>query len=355
MKVILSRLKACLLLAFKIFSDPFFVDRCPIVTMSTLHGWRYPFFLLISLTSVSAVGIHWRDVGLAFKILPLKAFVRKVRIASLLPSSRRGVLIYDPVNGRGIKSLRRIILETNYYCVENAPNVFILPYFAHPEFYRSGLFRSTRRLATKSGSRPLRLFFSGTVSQVYLRASRFNVITRLEMMNHVGALLKEDRFSDLRSKSEILTTTDIADNVQKHALSPSEFLRRLAETDFFLSPPGIRMPHAHNIIEGMSVGAIPITNYHEFMSPPLRHGIDCLAFDTLDELSKIIELVATIDEVAIERIREGVIQYYYRYLDPPAVGRALLTKMNLLDRIVVNGETGFELWNFNIEQRKPNQ
>ena len=115
---------------------------------------------------------------------------------------------------------------------------------------------------------------------------------------------------------------------------------QMAEADFFVCPPGCGMPHSHNIVEAMSVGTIPITNYASYMTPPLQHGRHCLAFDTIDEFKAILRNLPQMAQPEIRAMRQAVGDYYRRYLDPIAVGNQIVGALPGIESIVVNDETG---------------
>ena len=332
-------LKAGLLIA-KAVTERVLVPGTPRVTLSTLAGWRYPVYLLNALAGASVVGIHWRDVAAAWRALPGDLFWRRVRIASFMPIESRGVLIRDDQYGHPMACRRTIQLERRYYSAPRGPDLFVLPYFAHPDFYQQGMADVARRLAGRAGPRAVTLFFSGTVDgEHYAAAARFAILTRPPIIEHLEQRLAAAALAGLKARTELFTIHDVSPQA-RHRFTLPEFLARLAGADFCLCPPGCGMPHSHNLIEAMAVGTIPITNYAQFMSPPLRHGVDCLAFETLDELDRVLELLATIDQATVTRMRQGVMDYYARYLAPPAAGERLLAALPASARIAVNDETG---------------
>lgn len=324
----------------KALSERLLVRAAPRVTLSTLAGWRYPVFLLNALAGAAVVAVDWRDLAAAARALPARLFWRRVRIAGLVPIDQRGVLIVDEQYGRPIPCRRRIRLERRYYASRGDPNVFDLPYFAHPSFYQQDLGPLARRLRGRPGPRAVRLFFSGAVDDVhYAAAARFGILTRPEIMSHLERRLQEPAHAGLRSRTQVFRSAG-AGAEAKPQFTLAEFLARLADADFCLCPPGCGMPHSHNIVEAMAVGAIPVTNYAQFMSPPLRHGIDCLAFETLADFDDVLNTIAELDEAAIARMRESVADYYDHYLAPQAVGQRFLDAIDTTERLAVNDETG---------------
>jgi hypothetical protein len=81
------------------------------------------------------------------------------------------------------------------------------------------------------------------------------------------------------------------------------------------------MPHSHNLVEAMSVGTIPITNYHSYMRPQLTPDGNCLAFSTIQELEMVIDCALCISAAKIRRLREGVISYYEEYIEQENFGK----------------------------------
>ena len=226
------------------------------------------------------------------------------------------------------------------------PDVYVYPYFAHPTFYINQLSTLARWLATRPRPRPIRLFFSGTVEKELYNgvAQLFGILPRSPIIEHVLDELEHPKNRNLKPKTKIIITDDITDDLTKHQLSPKEFLGSLALSDFCLCPPGIVIPHCHNMVEAMSVGSIPITNYHNYMRPPLAHGINCLAFNSLEELSAIIESLCTIQDSDIERMRSSVSSYYLNFLDPKSAGENFLSKIGKISTLVINDEYPFRYW-----------
>jgi hypothetical protein len=63
----------------------------------------------------------------------------------------------------------------------------------------------------------------------------------------------------------------------------------LSHFNFFLACPGFIMPYSHNVVEAMSVGAIPVIQdtYAHMFFPTLKHNINAIIFTDLGDLSQI--------------------------------------------------------------------
>jgi hypothetical protein len=330
--------KACILL-LKAITERLFFLRDPVVTLSTLQGWRYPVFLINSLASASTVGVHWRDVSNAYQILPIELFFFRLRISSFLPPPRRGILIYDREFGRQIACKKNVSIDKKYYLTPYPPDSYVYPYFAPPTFYLKRLSKLARRLSKRSGPRPIKLFFAGADhKEGYSPVARFMMLTRSTIIEHVVESLARPKYDNLKTKTKIIVTRDFFNDIAKHKMSPKEFLRNAALSDFFLCPPGWAIPHCHNIVEAMSVGSIPITNYSNYMSPPLSHGINCLSFDSLEDLTAVLDYISSIEYSDIERMREGVVRYYSTFLDANNAGKRFLERAGEISTLLVNDE-----------------
>ena len=86
------------------------------------------------------------------------------------------------------------------------------------------------------------------------------------------------------------------------------------------------MPHSHNLIEGMSQGAIPILPYGELMCPPLESEVNCLSFATLDELDDAVDAALSMSPTRVAEMRASVLRYYREVLSPAAVGAQIFER-----------------------------
>ena len=143
----------------------------------------------------------------------------------------------------------------------------------------------------------------------------------------------------------LVAVRDPSDTIEKHVLAGRDYLAFLGSCSFFLAPPGYRMPLCHNLVEGMSVGAVPIVGYAEWLPVPLRDGVDCLAFRTVAELEHVLERALALDEAAIGRLRAGVAADYAEHLSIASFARRLRPALDEGRTIVVNSEREtVELW-----------
>jgi hypothetical protein len=165
-------------------------------------------------------------------------------------------------------------------------------------------------------------------------------LDRDKVLGHVISKFKWAITTEVRANATkpicIVSTGDARDTVEKHKLSMRDYMDAMSRSDFFICPPGVRMPHSHNLIEAMSAGTIPITNYHSYMQPPLTPNGNCLAFSTVEELERVINSALCMPAGEIQRLREGVISYYDEYVEPESFGKRLMERLASVSELVVN-------------------
>jgi hypothetical protein len=293
-------------------------------------------YLLFALTRIGLVGCPARDAHRAWAFLPLRDFTRNIRINWKSPSD--GILLSE--SAKGPNTLQ---MNPQYYSSPPADHRLFAPYFAHPEFYRAGLHHDV--LGMRERERNVRIFFGGTNSTIaYSEKFRFPILSRDKILDHIIAKFAwaiKGQFSENGLQPiVIVSTSDPRDVFDKYKLSLSEYMDAMSRSDFAICPPGWLMPHSHNLIEAMSVGTIPITNYHAYMRPSLTPDGNCLAFSTREELEEVIDFALRMPPAEIERLRAGVISYYEEYIEPERFGKKLMARLPSISELMVNDESG---------------
>lgn len=201
----------------------------------------------------------------------------------------------------------------------------ILPYTLHSLQIFSGklFFLDDLRL----NSRENRIVFSGNYDENFYRKSfskypeiidRFTVLTYLEC--ELEEHLEHDASSLEKLNHKILWLKWSSKNREyKSRIDEHKWLKFLSKSDFFLALPGVHMPMSHNIIESMSVGTIPITQYHDHFTPALEDGKNCIVYRDLDDLKTRIEELFEMPEEKIAQMRAEVIQYFEENIDPKSL------------------------------------
>jgi hypothetical protein len=226
-----------------------------------------------------------------------------------------------------------IELYYGYKILERGSYDCIAPYPMHPNQYKFTLdpiFHSE----LKQSKRTMRISFSGKARQRMYADIRvktfFNVMSRLEVLQYVVAQFS-GRTRHLKSTSDKLLFEEIinSDN-QRNEIVISEvkteeedWLKFLWKSEFFICPPGARMPWCHNCVEAMSAGAIPILEYGSLFHPSLEHNKNCLCYTNYDDLKSAIDAALAMAPNEIEAMRKNVFDYYAEYLSADAMTRRI--------------------------------
>ncbi len=204
----------------------------------------------------------------------------------------------------------------------------MMPYPMHPLIYASGRDRDLRSL--QRGDRPMRIFFAGNVDRDVYTSSRsmrairrrFGMLDRVRVIDSLvdglgDGVRRIKRAEELQrivaagpSRTCILATD------RSVRIGIDDWLATLAKCEVFLAPPGVFTPLCHNAIEAMAVGCVPLTNYPEWFTPRLEHMRNCVHFTDEADLIGKAKMALDMEPAALAEIRENVIEYYDRFLDP---------------------------------------
>ena len=199
----------------------------------------------------------------------------------------------------------------------------------------------------RSTRRPIRILFAGSntrklYDRVEYLGERFGKQTRWAVLEHLrgaGRVFEVDSSADLeRLIAGGCSAGVVVVDSERVAVSPQKWLELLASADFFLCPPGQIMPLCHNIVEAMAVGTIPLTNYPDWLSPPLVDGREALVFDTLESLDMAVGRALAMDRDDIARMRLAVSGYHDEHLDCRRVAERLATRRHEPLRLTITDE-----------------
>ncbi|MCP4317962.1 MAG: hypothetical protein GY789_18555 [Hyphomicrobiales bacterium] len=219
---------------------------------------------------------------------------------------------------------RRLTLQPTSYDV-------LFPYMLHPKYYADGRYLNIAKYRAKN--RNIGLFFSGNYNDRYRDPSilaKYGKLQRtalLEML--LDGLSSEQIFRTGADMESELATGRLekkfvfADNLGGFRVAKGRWLETLGHCQFFLACPGVDMPLSHNLVEAMSVGCIPLTQYGDYFDPPMRDGRECVSHNGSDIVAKAQSVLA-MDASEIEALRTHVIAYYERYLSVDAFRRRVL-------------------------------
>ncbi len=217
---------------------------------------------------------------------------------------------------------KKVQVRFNIFSSYWLKNPIIMPYPVHPSHATADL--GERLNKYRSSNKNMRIFFSGDTKGYTRNRVKHpkEKLPRLEIINTILERMHEDvlHVKEPSVLNNLLNTAYIRKCVIVDTndiwVDKRNWLGMLASANFFLSPPGIVMPMCHNLIEAMSVGAIPITNYPEWLDPALTHMKDCIVFDDRNDLIEKLKLALEMDEKQIAKMRGNSLNYYNNYLSP---------------------------------------
>jgi hypothetical protein len=208
---------------------------------------------------------------------------------------------------------------------------FVMPYTMNPTILaRRG---ETAIRPSPDAERRIRVLFAGTWNDhTYRRreliADTFGKLTRHEV---VSAFLEFPHAIDRASGGAWHRSREghapivFADTA--HARVPQfEWLDAIHAADFLLCPPGCVFPLCYNLVEAMAGGTVPITNYPDWLTPPLRHGVECLSFTTASELHACLEQALAMPPRDVRAMRHAARRYYEQHLDLAGFRSRLLAR-----------------------------
>ncbi len=218
----------------------------------------------------------------------------------------------------------------NYFEHQNQQeNAFHVPMSFHPFMYSQGIWDHNINTERKRFNS---IFCYGNFDvQAYLDIKRteFTVETRTGLL---AFFMKKEKFISIHGKEEIVSADDAMNEKYVFAIKENYGIRMedirelLACFNFYLCCPGVVMPLCHNVIEAMSVGTIPLIQkeYAEVMYPNLRHRMNAVIFQDLDELEYILQNeIFNYSEQEILAMKTNVLEYYTEYLSPTGMVKNL--------------------------------
>lgn len=326
------------------------VPRRADVLFACAWEWRYPPYLYLSLREGQVLEAPRRDLPFFLTYGSLGDFFLRLRGVPTGAAPTAQTVVSQRAEDLTPSFRRRIRLDDDYFA-EEPDGAVTMPYFCHPDFYRLRLHEAVPAL--RVGERTVRVFFAGTADDAkYDRQFAFPLATRGAILRAVTAALA-DELTTARTRSALAAARDggaqrllfalsgdTDDTTDRHLMTPAEYIALMARSDFFLAPPGWVMPHCHNIVEAMSVGTIPITNYGGYLAPSLEDGVTCLAFDTAEGAVAAVRRALAMPPAEVAAMRASVVRYHDEHLAAPAFRRRLDRQPGADVTVRVNAERG---------------
>ena len=284
-------------------------------------GGRYYFGLVRDLIDAGYFPVFTARRGTlsTFGLSPLKSLLLTERfgvVRSFSEIPKPFYLITDNVSASP-EGAEKIVLVDYEWRVCQAADELAFPFFVHP-------WVSSLRAPKGKEPRPSRLFFAGNTEpgkyDKDVIRGLYGMLSRREMLKVANESIPSCQIFRPGDTEAWLNSNEahgfVFCETQHCKIPPQRWLEALAKADFFLACPGVGMPLCHNVIEAMAAGCVPILQYSEYLSPPLKHEINCLAFHDERSLELVLNSIFSMTEDHIQRLRAGVRAYHEENLAP---------------------------------------
>lgn len=248
------------------------------------------------------------DSGIATLIYMLPWFQPMPKLSFCLPGRRLRVALEVST-----KSGADYVIDFNYPRVYAASEYVanVIPYTLHPFHYHNE--KGDRRLPRVSGI-VCSGNFSRSIYDTSVISQQFGMINRTDIHDTISALRECRSISGPEYMSSfhngIHRSSLVLMEWRRGAIPHEDWLACLSSFRFHLCAPGMTMPLCHNILEAMSVGTVPITNYPHWLNPSLQDGVHCLCYSTRAELVSAVRRAIAMDDEEYQTLQESVTAYF---------------------------------------------
>lgn len=274
---------------------------------------------------------NWRDHQMINDYNHLLFKTKNLYLGDYTKDSKNSELIItDSEDDLFSKESRALILSPKVEEFTGLATQTIVPFFKHPK-------QLSNVLIPSPGERSVKVFFSGNAHREAYKKDVFGLMSRARVLNVIHNQFNVEEWKNIDLESEFNGEIVIQDwkwspeegGETTSRIPDEKWLNVLSNIDFFLAPPGIEIPFSHNMIEAMSVGAIPITNYGHLFCPSLIDGVNCLSFEDETSLVDAINRALKMGVTEKLKMQKEVNQYYERHLIPANFTKVLLENDNL--------------------------
>jgi hypothetical protein len=211
-------------------------------------------------------------------------------------------------------------IETSH---ENSAFYYV-PIAQHPLMYHRQLWNSNINYVPRKTS----IFMIGNFDSLgyeRIKHTSPNIISRIAIYNFLNDKNLLTSYSKPHEFQAFLTSNEdhkcILIKREDFSLPMQELRPTFSKFHFFLACPGYVMALCHNINEAMSVGTIPILqrDYANLFVPKLKHEVNAIIFDNLDDLAQKIKNSYNYTYTKLDEMHNNVFYYYESYLTPKKV------------------------------------
>jgi hypothetical protein len=279
-------------------------------------------------------------------------------ISKPLKAKNAVMYFYDNMQKKTKVNVASKFLIKDIIYSSNSESEIFVPYPMHPMVYDKEIY--TRINSYRSVERKMKIFFSGnTHKETYTQYKiheKYKMLDRFEIIDYLRKTLSPEKLNIPETTEYIdgifMGESDYSNNLTmidwqwkiEHGkfdlrIENIDWVYFLSRADFFLACPGVKIPYCHNIVEAMSVGTIPLTNYGHLFDPPLIDMENCIAFNSYGDLIAKVNMILDMKQPEIDELRNNVISYYDKLLDMGKFSKKLINEFqNEENELVVFSE-----------------
>jgi hypothetical protein len=263
---------------------------------------------------------------------------------------RCGVILSDRIANISESFLRDKKVFRLHYDIFNEEkiNAFYYPISFHPDFQ----FKRTEDYLLSMADnkdRQIGVLFAGWVDGNYRRditKEYFKINTRDETFSYIIKHLNPSCLAAPRSYDEMKEMMDrgllrnkvVVVDRSRFSIVGNEYLKTLAQSNYFIYMCGSIFPYCHNHIESIASGAIPITQFPYLFTPGYEHEKNALVYRELPELTALLEKICGNGYASLtETMRRNIIAYYKEHLGFDSFNR-VLEQDSIRDIVICAGE-----------------
>lgn len=254
-------------------------------------------------------GLYFEDIFTFLK-------VGYIRSESQLKKYKRLHYVHDHVSKKEFK-LNAVYVKVND---KNAIALQGLkfPFGFHPNTYKRLSIKTSKQLekalvnSLKKETNNIKIFFAGATSgDDYYQIKNYfpHIIDRNTIFNLIRSNFN-DKIKSIQEINDNAKSIFIHDSLSNTKIDEDELFKLMKRSDFFIAPPGFKMPFCHNLYEAMSCGMIPIIQYSNFLYPQLEDSVNCLMFDSVKDLERCIHIALNMPTEVIAQMKDNVSQYF---------------------------------------------
>lgn len=244
-----------------------------------------------------------------------------------------GAQVGKPVNYNELVVIDDSFLKREYYQTflleEPNPEIYHVPQTMHPLIYHLGKWDEP----VEESTRVKALVLLGNFDPVKYDNTLLKKIFKVESRRGIYDLLIDKPYykkvtsnegffePDSEGKVMLVPTGDVSVGI-------TEIRSHFSKFEFFFALPGDKTPLCHNLIEAMSVGAIPFMEqpYADLFDDPLEDGVNAIIYNGREDMLNKIPEVLNMDNAQISKLRKGVEDYYKEHLTPQAIANKIVNK-----------------------------